>query len=247
LSSLTVTFNKTVIVSAEDLVLTNLGVHASEDDDAIIDLADAQLDPRGNAIVITLPRQLPDGVYSLEILSTVVDLDGAALDGNADGTGGDAFAFSGNPQNRFYQLTGDWNGDGGVSIFDFPTFSYWFGQSLPTAPEYVDINGDQGISIFDFGGFAARFGSSIAYAEPPLAPPALVPSLVHRSLGRQRPTAMERPVASERLASAPAMQPAPSSVRPSNDPRRHTLRRIEQREWVELEESLDDFVPGLPR
>ena len=50
-------------------------------------------------------------------------------------------------------VVGDMNGDGGVSIFDFPSFAYWFGQSVPVAPSYVDFNRDGGISIFPNPGY----------------------------------------------------------------------------------------------
>ena len=55
----------------------------------------------------------------------------------------------------------DWNGDGGVSIFDFSAFSYWFGQLLLDAPSYVDLNLDGGVSIFDCADFSVNFGTFI--------------------------------------------------------------------------------------
>ena len=63
---------------------------------------------------------------------------------------------------HFHQLEGDFNGDGGVSIFDFGVFAYYFGQSVPdNAPRFADLNGDGGVSIFDFSVWSASFGVSI--------------------------------------------------------------------------------------
>ena len=86
-----------------------------------------------------------------------------SLDGNADGVGGDSFTYTGNSTNRFYVLRADWNGDGSVTVFDFPTFAYWFGVSTQLAPEYVDLNRDAGVSIFDLAAFAGMFSSSVQF------------------------------------------------------------------------------------
>jgi hypothetical protein len=71
--------------------------------------------------------------------------------------------MAGNVDNRFFKLTAEWNGDTGVSVFDFTTFSYWFGISIPTAPIYADLNDDGGISVFDFSGFSSNFGIGVTY------------------------------------------------------------------------------------
>ena len=95
-------------------------------------------------------------------------------DGDADGEPGGTFQLNGNAANGLYRLNGDFNGDGGVSIFDFPTFAYWFGATVPRAPEYADLNGDGGVTIFDFPLFAENFGASItppaAFASGPASP-----------------------------------------------------------------------------
>ena len=76
------------------------------------------------------------------------------------------YVLVGSETNRLYQLTSDWNGDGGASIFDFSTFAYWFGQPVGVAPVYVDLNNDGGVSIFDFSGFANRFGQGVLFPVP---------------------------------------------------------------------------------
>jgi hypothetical protein len=50
-----------------------------------------------------------------------------------------------------------------VSVFDFTTFSYWFGNSVPRAPVYADPSGDGGVSVFDFTAFSLSFGVGIVF------------------------------------------------------------------------------------
>jgi hypothetical protein len=85
------------------------------------------------------------------------------LDGDANGVGGDSHAIAGNDSNHFARLAANWNGDTGVSVFDFTTFSYWFGLGMPTAPKYADLNDDNGVSVFDFTPFANNFGVGVIY------------------------------------------------------------------------------------
>ena len=116
-------------------------------------------------------RELADGVYRLDVLPTVTDSPaGNPLDGDGNGTGGDAFVFQGDGTNRFFVLATDWNGSGGVNILDFATFAYWFGLLAPTAPEYVDTNNSGGVNILDFAPFAGNFNTAVTL-PPPLAPP----------------------------------------------------------------------------
>jgi hypothetical protein len=110
--------------------------------------------------------QLGQGIYHLGIADTITDDQGRALDGDADGIQGGSFAYQGNRANGFYELGGDFNGDGGVTIFDFPTFAYWFSRNVPIAPAYVDLNGDNGITIFDFPYFSNNFGRSLTDPTP---------------------------------------------------------------------------------
>jgi len=105
----------------------------------------------------------------MDILPTVTDNQGNQLDGDANGTGGDTYELEANLDNRFYVLLAEWSGDGGVSVFDFTTFSYWFGQAVPRAPSYVDTSGDQGVSVFDFTAFSDNFGTGISYPNALMA------------------------------------------------------------------------------
>lgn len=142
--------------TAADVVLTNLGVDAPNDPDVVVTLDDSQLSLSPDGLVLTISfsaNQLDDGVYQLELLSTI--------------TGGDAITITGSPTNRLFVLTGDWNGSGGVNIQDFATFAYWFGNPVPTAPDYVDPNGTGGVNIQDFALFAGNFGRAVTFPPAP--------------------------------------------------------------------------------
>jgi hypothetical protein len=166
LTSITVTFNEPVIATADDLVLTNLGQNAPADADTVFDIQPNHLSLSGNVLTLSFAAaELTDGVYQLDVLETVTDLGGAALDGDRDGNGGDLYHLVGNSTNRFYRMESDWNGDTGVSVFDFTTFSYWFGQAIGPAgaPAYADLNEDSGVSVFDFTGFSNQFGEGVIF------------------------------------------------------------------------------------
>jgi hypothetical protein len=153
--TLTVNFSEPVVVTSTDIVLTNLGIDADADQDAVIPLTVAHLNSEDNRLTISFAaNELPNGVYQLELLTTVSDSADQSLA---------SFVMAGNVDNRFFKLTAEWNGDTGVSVFDFTTFSYWFGISIPTAPIYADLNDDGGISVFDFSGFSSNFGIGVTY------------------------------------------------------------------------------------
>ena len=163
LVNIKVTFSEPVFVSPAGVRLTNLGINAPVDEDVEVffDSSDFQLE--GSELTINLPFQMPDGVYQLELLSSIVSQIGTPLDGNGDTNPGDPFVMIGSPENGLYKLNADWSGDGGTTIFDFSTFAYWFSLEVPTAPRYMDLNGDSGVSIFDFPFFASAFGNTITF------------------------------------------------------------------------------------
>jgi hypothetical protein len=163
-SSLDITFNEPTTVSVDDIVLTNLGINASIDADVIVQLDASQLTTTGDTVRIVFdPAVFEDGVYQLEILASATDIGGSPLDGNGDSVGGDDYSLVGSEANKFYRLLSDFNGDFGVSVFDFSTFSYWFGVSVPNAPSYADMNRDGGVSVFDFTFFSLNFGTGITF------------------------------------------------------------------------------------
>jgi hypothetical protein len=141
-------------VSADDLVLTNLGINASLDSDVIVPLEDDQLSLSGDGKQLTISfaaGELTDGVYQLQLLSAI--------------TGGDPVTITGDDLNKFFVLTGDWNGSGGVNIQDFATFAYWFASNQ--SPQYVDLNASGGVNIQDFAEFAKNFGVSVSFSQGP--------------------------------------------------------------------------------
>jgi len=164
LSDVVLTFSQLPLLTVDDLVLTNLGLKADTDNDAVISLTSDHVDLDRNVLTISLMNAgLTQGVYQLEIIDSVTDVLGRPLDGDGDGTGGDEYLLQGDSTNGFYQLSAEYNGDQGVSVFDFTTFSYWFGSIVGIAPEYADNNGDGGVSVFDFTAFSINFGQSVEF------------------------------------------------------------------------------------
>ncbi|MFT5522405.1 MAG: VCBS repeat-containing protein, partial [Pirellulaceae bacterium] len=156
-------FNIAVTPTPSDFRLTNLGIRADVDPDSIVPITFANIVVDNNKVSLLFDDGLPEGVYQLEVLSTLADAAGIEFDGNGDGTPGDSHLFKANSTNRFYTLEAEWNGDTGVSVFDFSSFSYWFGIPVPRAPLYVDLNRDGGVSVFDFSHFSDNFGIGIGY------------------------------------------------------------------------------------
>jgi len=165
LLSIEIEFSQPMDVAVTDFRLVNLGVNAPIDADTEFTLQASHLTGSGtNTVTLTfLPDQLSNGVYELEVLSSAADVNNNLIDGNRDGTGGDSYIYRGDAANKFDQLQADWSGDDGVSVFDFTTFSYWFGEAVPTAPSYADPNRDDGVSVFDFSNFSSAFGSGVTY------------------------------------------------------------------------------------
>jgi hypothetical protein len=166
LQSISIDFTRPVQLTSDDIELINLGIDAPNDNDQAIVVEANQVDVHADHLTITFDQRLPDGVYQLRLSADITDLGGSQnLDGNGDGTGGDGYVLTGDRDNKIYQLEAEWNGDEGVSVFDFSTFSYWFGVEVGVAgaPSYVDVNNDNGISVFDFTGFSNNFGVGVVY------------------------------------------------------------------------------------
>jgi hypothetical protein len=159
-----ITLNTVVDIDVADITLTNLGRDADNDADQVIQLDGDNFSINENVVTLDFDLDdLTDGVYEIRIDSSVADAAGNLLDGNDDGTAGDDYVFTGDMLNKFYRLKSDFTLDEGVSVFDFTTFSYWFGTSVPTAPAYADMSGDGGISVFDFTSFSQNFGVGVTY------------------------------------------------------------------------------------
>jgi hypothetical protein len=166
LRSLIVTFSEPVVVSIDDITLTNAGINAPVDPDVEFSLTQDHVQIAQTSVTIQWDHQeLNQGAYEMWLDAGIVDGSGQAIDGNNDGTAGDSYLLRGSADNRFYKLHAEFNGDQGVSVFDFTTFSYWFGTSVGPAgaPEYTDLNTDGGVSVFDFSTFSSNFGQGITF------------------------------------------------------------------------------------
>jgi hypothetical protein len=163
ITSIAVELTEPAVVVRDDITLTNLGLDGGVNPH-VITLEEGQLAVVGKTLTISFPdNDLPEGVYQLELSESIENGNGLGLDGNGDGIAGDPFVIRGSQSNGFYKLLADWNGDFGVSVFDFTTFSYWFGHGTDVAPSYVDLSGDEGVSVFDFTGFANNFGKGVNF------------------------------------------------------------------------------------
>jgi hypothetical protein len=103
---------------------------------------------------LTAGGSLTDGNYTLSIDATQVK-NIAALDGNGDGTAGDAFVTA---PGTIFRLYGDSNGDRRVDNYDFLAFRMaMFGG---VGASYFDNDGD-GVDLVDFIAFRGRLGMVI--------------------------------------------------------------------------------------
>ncbi|MFT5523981.1 MAG: hypothetical protein ACI9HK_001931, partial [Pirellulaceae bacterium] len=166
--TLTITFSEPVNVELSDFAITNLGVNAPNDSDVVVDISGATMTQLSSVVQIHLPQGLiPEGVLRIDVPGSVSDYSGSLLDGDSNGTAGDSYSVAGSVANKIFQLTSEFSGDLGISVFDFSTFSYWFGESTVAAgglaPEYADMNIDGGVSVFDFTRFSSNFGKAIVF------------------------------------------------------------------------------------
>ena len=173
ISDMRIEFSERINATANDFLLVNLGVNAPLDPNTQIFLGDSNVEISEHIVSLYLADlELADGVYQLIVQPSLTNSAGDPLDGDGDGIGGDPFVYRGSAANQFYILAGEWNGDRGVSVFDFATFAYWFGKATPQAPTYADLNADGGVSVFDMPPFAGNFGTAITFpvaadVEPP--------------------------------------------------------------------------------
>src|SRR5262249_46327724 len=103
----------------------------------------AAADDTGPGTVVTLTftggavdfGSLADGRYTLRVLAGQVSNTNGALDGDANGTGGDDYVLTSSGSAGVFRLFGDSDGDGDVDATDFAAFRGAFGG---------------GTSVFDF-------------------------------------------------------------------------------------------------
>jgi hypothetical protein len=108
----------------------------------------------------TIGARLGDGNYVARIRAAgVAQANGAGLDGNGDGVGGDDHVLT------FFQLAGDANRDRFVNTADFRILNRNFGKVGATWEE-GDFNGDARVDFTDFLLLEAAFNRSLPAAPP---------------------------------------------------------------------------------
>jgi hypothetical protein len=168
IKNITITFSEWVDVTPDEFQLTNLGVNTPVTPETVVELSSQNVEVQDNVVKLEFDMsELVNGVYRLEILPEAEDSEGNQLDGNRDGLGGDQFSIVGDSENRLLVLRGEFNGDDGVSVFDFGTTAYWFGSAVGDnandAPSYVDVDNDNGIGIFDWTYFINHFEDTVVF------------------------------------------------------------------------------------
>ncbi len=99
---------------------------------------------------------LADGNYRLTVVGNLISSNGLNLDGDANGSAGGDYVKGADATDNFFRLFGDFNGTGGVNIFDLNAFR----GAVGTNNEVFDFNGVGGVNIFDLNAFRARVGQS---------------------------------------------------------------------------------------
>ncbi|QEG43441.1 Calx-beta domain-containing protein [Roseimaritima ulvae] len=150
-----VNFNSMVTtVSVDDVQLTNLGVDSPNDPDAAITLMSQQIvfHASSHQLIISLRAdQLSDGVYQLQLFASHSTYE--------------TIVITGNPDNRFYTLRGDFDGNGLVGADDVTTIGYWLDRGVGSVPGYVDPNGDGSLEQSEAQLFAGLLNRRLIFPD----------------------------------------------------------------------------------
>jgi hypothetical protein len=154
----------------------NLKLHSntSGQDVPAADLA-VEVESEDNSAIWTFPGRryglLENGNYTATLAATTTtDLAGNPLDGDGNGQGGDARAFT------FFQLVGDVNGDRVVNRADLKLLIGRFNSPAVTG-DPADMTGDGRVRLDDYQLLELNFGKSVpAAAAAVAASSASVPS-----------------------------------------------------------------------
>jgi hypothetical protein len=189
--SLTVTFAQAVTVAGSNAAAAFTLTRVS--DGQVVSLAQAAATTNaGGRTVVTLtftnghqalvdqlstgnggPPSLADGVYRLTIDDAAVTVNGAAFDGDENGTPGGDYVSPldgsgwGAPPTFYhfglYRLFGDATGDGTVDLIDLSYFRTTFNAGLgdPLFLAYMDAENNNMVDLFDLGEFRTRFNVSL--------------------------------------------------------------------------------------
>lgn len=164
---LSITFNETVTPAASSLLLHN-DTTGADINQAVVSY---NFTTRTATWTFpTLPRQmLPDGNYTATLQPTLTDLAGNALDGDSNGTAGDAKVFT------FFQLLGDANGDRSVNYADF--LLVYNNNNLPSPDLRADFNDDGKVDYKDYTLLQSAYNSTLPIPAPPApATPLVMPA-----------------------------------------------------------------------
>jgi hypothetical protein len=107
-----------------------------------------------------LGGSLADGNYRLTLQSSLIQSNGADLDGDDDGTAGGDFVRGELETDDFFRLYGDADGNGFVNIFETNRFRQTIGSSTGGASfdARYDSDGNGFINIFDTNRFRQQIG-----------------------------------------------------------------------------------------
>jgi hypothetical protein len=113
-------------------------------------------------------QSLVDGMYSLKVVAGQVhDGMGQALDGNANGAGGDDYTSptdtAGGTGPHLYRLFGDADGNGVVDLADLSQLrgSFNAGTGNPSYLAYLDVDGNGVVDLADLQAFRSRFNATV--------------------------------------------------------------------------------------
>lgn len=182
---------------------------------------DVKFDVASNTALITFPNlgntPLPDANYSISIdPSGVSDFSGNLLDGNGDGSAGDAYTGT------FYVFTGDsqvfgngvHNADRKVDFGDFQILEQNFGKvatDRPTGSE-GDFNHDGVVDRLDLQIFNQQYLKTFAPPAPAAPVPSPVPVVPSKPTTTPPVVSKPAPVSTAKPAAVPQVAAAPLPV-----------------------------------
>jgi hypothetical protein len=158
LATLSYTFNEAVVVTVADLTLKNTNAGG-----AAVDLTGIEFhyDPDTYQATWDFSSVAAIGAnsYSVTLAATsIVDLLGNPLDGNADGIGGDDYLHT-----IIVAYAGDYNSDNTVDTADYTIWRDTLGSSVP-AFSGADGNGNGTIDQGDYSVWRDNYGTTLATA-----------------------------------------------------------------------------------
>jgi hypothetical protein len=196
-TSLTVTFNEPVTLSAGAITLNLLSQTGGASTPMSFTLTPSSGSSTSFVLTFTDPSyiggSLPDGAYELSVAANGVTSGGLNMAASQNFT--------------FTRLYGDFEGTGAVTGEDFTQLVTLLGKATNPSDSYVDFDGDGVISGSDFTQFVTRLGTSISVpALPSVVLLAAAPPVTNLS---STSTTLTPPTTSEtKVTTASAVAPA---------------------------------------